>query len=202
MPGYAAPGMHQVCNIRISLQAMKVISERISILKKEELLSIVILPTTDRKKLGLMMLWLMAWSVCGLIVMGSYFSITDEKSRLFIIVYLSFWAYFEINILRAYIWKKWGREKLWIQNGVFHYQREINQKGKIKEYSLDLMSKLELVELRKTSLTDTLNQSFWVKGGERLSFKYQGKEIRIGMQINDEEARSVMRELNKMISLA
>ena len=47
---------------------MDIISDRISLLKKPGVLSIVILPTTDRKKLALMFFWLLAWSACGVIV--------------------------------------------------------------------------------------------------------------------------------------
>ena len=41
-----------------------------------------------------------------------------------------------------------------------------------------------MVELNHKSLADTINQSFWVKGGERLEFFSQSKTIRFGMQIN------------------
>ena len=178
---------------------MKVIGERISILKKEKLLSIVILPTTDKKKLGIMFLWLMAWTVCGLIVMASYFKLQDKDSKLFVIIYLSFWTYFEYNIIRAFIWKKFGREKLWLKDGILHYQREINQKGKIREYNFDLISPLSLIPLNETSFVDSFYQSFWVKGGERLEFTSQGKTVRLGMQISDEEARTVLSETNDFI---
>lgn len=178
---------------------MKVISERISILKEENLLSIVILPNRDKKKLLLMFLWLLAWSVCGVIVAANYFKLTDQNSKLFVIVYLSFWAYFEFKIIRAFAWKRSGKEKLWIQNGILHYQREINGKGKIQEFNLNLVSKLNLIELRPTNFADTINQSFWIKGGERLEFQSQSKVIRLGMQINDEEARAMMREVNAMM---
>ena len=47
---------------------MKVLGDRISILKKEDLLSIVILPTVDKKQLGILFLWIFAWTVCGVIV--------------------------------------------------------------------------------------------------------------------------------------
>jgi hypothetical protein len=47
---------------------MKLIGERISILKKDDMLSVVILPTADNKKLMLLFLWLAAWSVCGFLV--------------------------------------------------------------------------------------------------------------------------------------
>ncbi len=178
---------------------MKIISERISILKKEQVLSVVILPTTDKKKLGLLFLWLMAWSVCGIIVFVNYFKLTDQNAKLFIIGYLSFWFYFEFNIIRSYLWKKFGREKLWIQNGILHYQRELNNKGKIEEFNLDLISKVQLVPLNPKSLADTINQSFWVKGGERLEFFTQSKTVRFGMQISDAEAQTILRDINPLI---
>lgn len=178
---------------------MKIISPRISILKKENLLSIVILPTSDKRKLGLLFLWLFAWSVCGIIVLVNYFTLKDSNAKLFTIIYLSFWLYFEFSISRAFIWKKFGREKLWIQNGSIHYQREINNKGKIFECPLDLVSKLQFLEINNTSFVDSINQSFWVKGGERLMFQAQAKTIRLGMQLNDEETREVLNEVNRFI---
>lgn len=178
---------------------MKVIGERLSILKKDDVLSIVILPTTNKKKLLLMFVWLLAWSVCGVIVFANYFTLTDQNSKLFIIIYLSFWLYFEISIARAYAWKRWGKEKLWIKNGVLHYQREVNKRGKIQEYNLDLVSKLRLIELKATRFANTINQSFWVKGGERLEFTSQSKTVRLGMQLSDDEAQTVLKEVNHFI---
>ncbi len=178
---------------------MEVISNRISIYKTDKVLSIVILPTDNKKKLGLLFLWLMAWTVCGLIVMVNYFKLHDQNSKLFTIIYLSFWAYFEFSIMRVFIWKKFGREKIWIQDGEINYLREINNKGKTKTFNLDLVSKLQLVELSRSSFADTINQSFWVKGGERLEFFSQSQTIRVGMQITDEEARQIMKEVNSRI---
>lgn len=175
---------------------MKVIGKRISILKKDKVLSIVILPTDDNKKLRLLFLWLMAWSICGVIVIANYFQVQEQDQKVYLIIYLSFWAYFEFNIARTFIWKKFGREKLWIQGGILHYQREINKKGKIKEFNLDLISRFRIVELSLTKLTDTINQSFWMRGGERLEFDSQSNLIRLGMQLTDEEARLVLNEVN------
>ena len=179
---------------------MKVIGDRISILKKEKLLSVVILPTTDKKKLGFLFLWLLAWTVCGIIVFVNYFKFTEQREKLFILIYLSFWLYFEFNIARAFIWKKFGKEKLWIQDGIIHYQREINKKGKIQEFNLDLISQFQLIELKPTRFSDIVNQSFWVKGGERIEFSSQVKVIRLGLQITDNEANSIIKEVNSYIS--
>lgn len=178
---------------------MKVISERISILKKEKVLSIVILPGVDKKRLAIMFFWLAAWTVCGTIVLVNYFKESNPDLKLFMLVYLSFWVYFEFSIIRAFIWKRSGKEKLWIREGILHYQRELNGRGKIEEYNLDLIDKLQILELKNTRLADTLNQSFWVKGGERLEFTSQSKKVRLGMQISDEEARIIQKEVNLFI---
>lgn len=176
---------------------MKVIGKRISILRKdaEGLLSIVILPEAARLKLLLLLGWLLAWSVCGVIVFVNYFTTTDPNVKLFIIIYLSFWGYFEFNILRTFIWKRSGKEKLWIQHGILHYQREVNGRGRIREYNLDLVQGLKVIALSKTRLADTINQSFWVRGGERLEFSTQGRVVSFGMQVSDEEAQLLFKEL-------
>ncbi|MGZ5221674.1 MAG: hypothetical protein ACXWC7_16415 [Chitinophagaceae bacterium] len=178
---------------------MKVIGDRISILKKEDLLSIVILPVTDKKKQGLMFLWLFAWTVCGLIVMVNYPNVKDQNAKLFIIVYLSFWIYYEVKIARAFSWKKFGKEKIWIQHGTLHYQKEIGKKGKIKEYDLQLVNDLKTVDVNEGNFFDFINQSFWVKGGERLELSCQAKTVRFGMQLTDKEAKSIYTELSQFI---
>lgn len=178
---------------------MKVIGERISILKKEDLLSVVILPTTDRKKLALLFLWLFAWTICGVIVLMNYFKLAEQQAKLFVIVYLSFWAYYEFKIGRTFIWKKWGKEKIWVQNGLLHYQKEVNGKGKIEEFHPDLINNLRLVETNEKSFADNFNESFWVKGAERIEFDCGEKNIRFGLQLTTEEARAILSELKKVL---
>jgi hypothetical protein len=179
---------------------MQLISPRVSVLEKDNVFSLVILPTTDKKKLGLLFLWLLAWTVCGLIVFGNYFQITNREAKIFIIVYLSFWAYYEYKIGRTFLWKKFGREKLWIKKGKIQYQREVSGKGKIREYDIELVNDLEIIELSKSSFADTINQSFWIKGGERLQFQCQSKTVRFGMQLNEEETRKVFNALKNFLN--
>ena len=181
---------------------MKVIGDRISILKKENLLSIVILPNADKKKLGVLFLWLMAWSVCGVIVFFNYFKLENKDAKLFIIIYMAFWAYFEFNIIRTFIWRRSGKEKLWIQDGILYYQREVNKRGKIREFNLELIDDFKVLETSSTSFTETINQSFWIKGGERLEFQSQAASVRLGMQITEQEARAILKEVMLFMSNA
>ena len=97
------------------------------------------------------------------------------------------------------MWKRFGKEKLWIKNGTLLYQQDINGRGKVKEYDLNLISDFSLIELTPGSIADTFSQTFWVKGGERIEFTCQSKFIKFGMQLTDEEATKIIGALNKFL---
>ncbi len=181
------------------MENIQAIGKRSSILIKDQVFSLVILPTDDKKKVNLMFLWLLAWSVSGVIVIANYFTLNQESAKLFIIVWLGFWAYFEFQIVRVYMWKRFGKEKLWIKNGTLFYQQDINGKGEIREYDVNLVSNFELVELTRGSIADTFSQTFWVKGGERIEFTCQSKNVRFGMQLEDDDAKKIITALKKFI---
>jgi hypothetical protein len=147
----------------------------------------------------LMLFWLLAWTACGAIVLVNYPKLTDQNTKLFVIVYLSFWAYYEYKITKAFLWRKYGKEKLWVKNGILFYQREIKGRGKVKEYDLNLVSDLKVVEVNEGNFFDFINKSFWVTGGERLELSCQGKAVRFGMQLSDKEAGSLFKELSQFI---
>lgn len=181
------------------MENIQVIGKRSSVLVKDKVFSLVILPTDNKKKVNLLFLWLMAWSVSGIIVLANYFKLTDDNAKLMIIVWLGFWAYFEFKIIRVYMWKRFGKEKLWIKNGKILYQQDVNGRGKIKEFDINLLSGFSIITLTKGSIADTFSQTFWVKGGERIEFTCQSKLIKFGMQLNDEEANKIISALNKFL---
>lgn len=181
------------------MENIQVIGKRSSILIKEQVFSLVILPTDDKKKVNLLFLWLMAWTVSGFIVLANYFKLTNDNAKLMIIVWLAFWAYFEFKITKVYMWKRFGKEKLWVKNGTLLYQQDINGKGKVKEFDLNLISDFSLIPLTTGSIADTFAQTFWVKGGERIEFTSQAKLIKFGMQLNDEDANKIITALSKFL---
>lgn len=182
------------------MENLQAIGNRCSILIKDGLFSLVILPTAEKRKTNLLFLWLMAWTVSGIIIAINYFKLTQPNAKLMIIIWFGFWAYFEFKIVRVFMWKRFGKEKLWIKNGILFYQQEINGRGKIKEYDLNLISDFSLVEIEKGNFADMFNQTFWVKGGERLEFSCQSKTTRLGMQLDDEDAKKIISELRKFLN--
>lgn len=181
------------------MENIQLISKRSSVLIKDGVFSLVILPTEDKKKTNLLFLWLLAWTISGVIVLGNYFTITQDKAKLLLIIWIAFWAYFEFKIVRVFMWKRFGKEKLWIKNGLLLYKEVINGRGKTKEFDLNLISNLELITLTNGSIADTFSQTFWVKGGERIQLTCQSKVIKFGMQLADDEAKKIISALNKQL---
>ncbi len=174
---------------------MQLIGKRISIFRDKDVFSVVILPTDKKWKTGLLFLWLFAWTVCGVIVAANYFTLTNEKAKIIILVYLAFWAYFEYKIGRAFLFRKYGKEKFWVKNGKVFYQREVYKRGKIHEYDPDLINDPEVIEPNRGNFFIQMQESFWVIGGERLSFKYFSKYRLWGIQLTDDEAMALHKEV-------
>ncbi len=183
----------------MSKENIQVIGKRSSIFIKDNVFSLVILPTAEKKKTNLLFLWLFAWSVSGIIILVNYFKLTNDNAKLMIIIWLGFWAYFEFKIIRVYMWKRFGQEKLWIKNGILHYQQNINGRGKIKEFDLNLISDWDVIKVEQANIADYFSQTFWVKGGERIEFICQGKLIKLGMQLPDEEATKILAAIKKQL---
>lgn len=207
---------------------MQVVSDRVSILNKDGIFSLVVLPFDKKWKINLMFVWLLLWTISGVFYISLYVNASGEadfyryqydlavkqnkkdvsvkiykdieknqQKRLFIIGLLAFWAYFEYKVGKAFIFRKYGKEKLWIKNGMLFYQREVNKKGKIKEYNPQLINDFEIIKANRGDFFVQMQESFWVIGAERLNFAYGSKTVKFGIQLNDKEAETVFKELKK-----
>jgi hypothetical protein len=178
---------------------LNVISKRVSISDEGNVFSLVILPTEKNWKLWLLFLWLFAWTICGVLVASNYFAMPDQKGKIIVIVYLSFWAYFEWMIGKTFLFRKFGKEKLWMKNQTLYYQKEVMGKGKVNTYETSLVNQLNKVEQDKSSFITLLNNAFWMLGGETISFNYAAKEIRFGIQLSEEETKKIIFEIKQQL---
>lgn len=175
---------------------MEFIGDRISIKKIENETSIVILSGTDQMKKRLLLLWFSLWTLGGLIVLVEYFIVTDQQTRVAIIVWLGFWGYFEYKIYKALMWRYFGVEKIRLKERKLFYKRDVRGKGKVNVYEFDFMKEFRIVETKENSFFENLNNSYWVIAGEKLAFDYYGKEIKFGLQISDAEAKALHKLIN------
>ena len=174
---------------------IEAIGKRISVLKDDEVASFVIMPTDASWKLYLLTAWLFLWSVSGCVVLANYFTLTNTNIKLVVIMWLGFWAYFEFKIFKAFLFRKYGKEKIWVKGGKLFYWRDIAGRGKKLEFDRELIKDLELIEKKKNDFFASMNESFWVIGGESISFSYAAKNYRMGVQLPEEDARELLRRM-------
>ena len=179
---------------------MEYIGKRTSIKRSEEGLSIVILSLADKIKNRLLLTWLVLWSIGGLIVISQYFLLTDKNTKIAIIVWLGFWIYFEFKILNAYLWRRAGKEIIKIRGNKLQYKRDISGKGKVKTYPTDHIKDFRITEPKENSFFENLNNSYWIISGEKLAFDYYGREIKLGIQLDDNEAKELLKVIKKAIN--
>lgn len=183
---------------------MEFIGKRISVVKKGDETSIVILSSVDNRKRNLLGLWLFVWTICGVIVF-LYFLRFDgagmkpeaaRQQKLLLFIWLIFWMYFEYLAAKAFRWRSSGVEKLKVKNGYLHVKREVGGKGKNHLYEIDVIKDLRYFE-EEGELRKTLNRSYWVVGGENIAFDYFGKTIRFGRQLEEKEANALIKLLRQ-----
>lgn len=178
---------------------MEYIGKRISIKRTENELSIVILSLTDKLKSRYLFAWLLLWSLSGIIVLSQYFIMPDQNTKTAIIVWMGFWIYFEFKILNAYFWRKSGQEKIKLRDNKLLYKRDVSGRGKIKTYETDYIKDLRIIEPKENSFSESLSSSYWVIAGEKLAFDYYGKEIKFGIQLEESEAKALLKVIKSEI---
>jgi hypothetical protein len=178
---------------------MDYIGDRISIKKKEEELSIVILSTTENGKKKWLLGWFILWTLSGIVVITQYRTFNDQDTRAAIIVWMGFWAYFEYKIFRVLMWRYYGMEKIKLMSDKIFYKRDVRGKGKVRVFQYDFIKDLHVVEAKEGFMED-LNTSFWVMAGEKIAFDYYGRDIKMGLQLSDEDAKALYKIINKKIS--
>ena len=177
------------------MSKIEVIGKRISVLKEDGVASFVIMPTDANWKLYLLTAWFLLWSVSGCIVAANYFTLTNTNLKLVLIMWLGFWAYFEFTIGKALMFRKYGKEKIWIKGGKLFYWREVAGRGKKLEFEKEMVKDLDMIEKKKNDFFAFMNESFWVIGGESISFKYASKAYLMGLQLPEADGRELLRQI-------
>lgn len=174
---------------------IELIGKRISVLKSDDLYSFVIIPSDSKTKVYLLFGWLFLWTVSGVVVAANYFTMPNANMKLVIIMWLAFWAYFEFKIGKAFLFRRFGKEKIWVKGGKLFYWRDIADRGKKLEFDKELIKDFELIQKNKKDFFGSMNESFWVIGGESIIFNYGAKPYRLGIQLPEEDAKELLRQM-------
>ncbi len=174
-------------------------NDRIFYEEKDGLLTIMVTSTITKAKMNLLFIWLMLWTLCGIIVFSQFFAAHSREMKLMMLVWFAFWSYFEYKIGYAYLWRKTGKEIIRIIDGKLFLKRDIGGSGKEDSYLTGNITKLKTIDFNSKQFTQTMNNSFWVIGGETVFFEYMGKTIGCGLQLSEPEAIVLFKKLKQGI---
>jgi hypothetical protein len=172
---------------------MEHLGPRVSIDRKDGRTSVVISARLPKGKEAMMVAWFLAWTFCGAYIIYARTQLAPaDPLRPYLLAFLAFWAYFELRIGRAVLWRLKGFELWRIKNGTLTIKDSIFGYGKANDYFVDNIKKLGLLVIDERGWKWQLNQSFWVVGGERLGFEHLNKKVTFGKGLTEEEARSLV----------
>lgn len=167
---------------------MDFISERVSIERRPDGLSIVIGARLPRAKEALLVAWFIAWTLCGAYFIWSLFQDPGKDLRNGLVVMTAFWVWFEWRIGRVMLWRLKGYEIWRLKEGVLTIKDSIIGYGKASDYFVKNIERFGTLQVEPTSWKWQLNDSFWVMGGERLGFEYIGRKVVMGKGLTEKEA--------------
>lgn len=179
---------------------MEYLSERVSVDRRDDRVSVVISARVPRGKEALLVAWSLAWLLCGLYVLYERTRIpAGEPLRQFLLAFLAFWAYFLLMIGRATLWRLKGFELWRIKDGTLTIKDSLFGFGKAHHYFVDNIQKLGMLTMDRSSWKWQWNESPWVIGGERLGFEHAGRKVVFGKNLTDEEARRLVPVLKQAL---
>jgi hypothetical protein len=124
---------------------------------------------------------------------------TNQKQRLILIVLIGFWAYYEYKVGRAYLFRKFGFEKVWMKGGSVYYRREINKRGRTKKFDAEFVNEFTVIDYNQFDFFQNVSRSFWTLAGDSIEFTYHSKTMRFGIQLEEQQAKQAVDQLNKAL---
>ncbi len=181
---------------------MEFIGKRISWLRKEDELSIVISSAPSKGQAYYWLVWCLLWTLCGGIVLSYYFRETDENRKIFFIVFMAFWLYFEFRSVYKLFWKWRGREVIKVRSDAVFVGKRIFGKGKALRFTYNGIQELKKIVASKTSPLNIIKSTDFFASTNRISLQYFGKEYSFGNELSDEDTGElfalIKREIRKI----
>jgi hypothetical protein len=178
---------------------MNFLSERLGWIREQDVLTLYIKSSVkeDEMNLRIMKIWVILWIATGLILVWQGVLEPNIQIRIYLLVFLVFWAYYAIRVLKAYYFKKYGYEILRIQNGQVLYRKDIKHwKGKPMIYRISGKKPFKTVD-NKSGFLQVYFDSF-LSGAVGNVGAGEGKNLfRFGIHLNENDSEKLLRFLNK-----
>lgn len=176
------------------------IGKRVYFRKSGDDLHIEINQKVERYKESLLMAWLAAWIFCGIYFIYELNTTDDSGLRTFLYISLAFWAFFFFRIGKVFLWRIIGKEIITVSNGYLKIKNAFGKFGREEKFKASAIKNFGLTKYDPKSFFQFMDQSFWIIGGDKIGFEYSSKKIRLGKQLEDNDAIALTRMLDKYIN--
>ena len=173
--------------------------KRVTIEKKENQLMITIKAFCDDTKQKMLLLWIILFSLCGLAIISQFFGNYDNNTKVFFGVYVAFWVFFEFKVVYAYRWRKFGVERIIVDDEFITLIKEIGKRGITQKVPLKEVVNLRLFENKDTDFVKSMTSSYWNINKYTLVFDYQETMVPFAIDLLPKNSKFILKELREFI---
>jgi hypothetical protein len=174
---------------------MEKISERVSVERSKEKMTVVISARLPRFQEGLLLMWVLLWTACGVVFIHQFIIMQNGSPRAFMLGICVFWLFYEFRVGRTLLWRLRGFELWRVKNGVFTIKDSIFGYGKARDWFIANITELGTLTIDRSDWRFQFTNSFWTMAGERLGFAHLQKRVAFGKGLSDEEAQALLKIL-------
>jgi hypothetical protein len=170
---------------------------RIKITKDDNKLEIIIKAFIDAKKQTMLLVWIFLFSLCGLSIVSQFFEDYESSYKIVFGVYVAFWLFFEFKVIYAYRWRKYGEERVIIENNQITLLKTIGKRGVTQNYNLDEIKKIDFLKNDGSSFIKSMNSSYWNINKYHLALYLENTVIPFAIDVENKDAKHILNELRK-----
>ena len=154
------------------------------------------IPAWQRQSLGL---WFGAWMALGAMLLYGVVAFPGAE-RTFYFICLGFWAFFAFRAWRAVRWRRNGMEVIQMgRDGLELRMDHGTKQGRPTKLPLADLAEALVPEPNPRSLLESMEQQFWVVGGDRIHLSANGKTYVFGKQLELRDAQQLAKAFNQRL---
>jgi hypothetical protein len=154
------------------------------------------IPSWQRQSLEI---WFGAWMGLGAMLAYGVYTYPGSE-RTFYLICMGFWAFFALKAFRAVRWRRSGFEVIQLSTKGLEMRLDVGKKqGAASIHSLDAVEPAAVPEPNPRSFMESMEQQFWVVGGDRIQLQIGGKTHVFGKQLPLREAQQLAKAFNQRL---
>lgn len=170
-------------------------NKRVQITKEEGKLEVVIKAFYDDKKQKMLLMWIVLFSFCGIAILTQFFEDYDAGTKVFFGIYVAFWLFFEFKVIYAYRWRKYGEEKIIVENNQLLLIKTIGKRGITQRFDASEIKKIDFIKVEDGGFVKSMNTSYWNINKYQLMLQLEKTMVPFAIDLENKEAKQILNEI-------